>query len=203
MKTEITKNVEYYLGLPYGIVLRKDDEGDWVARIEELPGCTAHGKTREEALESLQEVQQAWIEDALAVGDAVPEPQPGEGLPSGKWLQRTPKSLHRKLVELAKREGVSLNQLATSILAEAVGRRHQAVPALTGRHAAERLWHYWQTQEVDLLKVHWNVDKKPLVSGTSLLDALSANVSALPNEIFETNFKVIERARKKEQTFKA
>ncbi len=40
---------------------------------------------------------------------------------SGNVSLRMPRSLHRDLSELAKREGVSLNQLATTILARAVG----------------------------------------------------------------------------------
>ena len=48
-----------------------------------------------------------------------------EDLPSGKWLQRVPRTLHLKLSALAKREGISLNQLVVSILAEAVGRSEQ------------------------------------------------------------------------------
>jgi len=48
------KNLDYYRNLSYGIALRKDEEGDWVARIEELPGCTAHGGTQAEALNTLR-----------------------------------------------------------------------------------------------------------------------------------------------------
>jgi len=40
---------------------------------------------------------------------------------SGKWQLRTPKSLHRKLTERARREGVSLNTLAVALLAEGLG----------------------------------------------------------------------------------
>jgi predicted HicB family RNase H-like nuclease len=40
---------------------------------------------------------------------------------SGKLSLRMSRSLHRDLSEMAKREGVSLNQLATTILARAVG----------------------------------------------------------------------------------
>ena len=54
-----------------------------------------------------------WMETELKTKDE---------LPSGKWVQRVPRSLHAKLIALAKREGSSLNQLATSILAEGVGR---------------------------------------------------------------------------------
>jgi HicB family len=40
---------------------------------------------------------------------------------SGKLSLRMSRSLHRDLSEMAKREGVSLNQLATTILARAAG----------------------------------------------------------------------------------
>jgi len=109
--------------LPYGILLRKDQDGDWVARVAELPGCTAHGTTQAEALKNLDEVMEVWLEDALISGAAIPEPRGEERLPSGKWLQRVPRSLHKKLIELAEHEQASLNQMVTSILAEAVGRR--------------------------------------------------------------------------------
>src|SRR5271165_729909 len=123
MKNELTKKRDYYRTLPYGIVLRRDEQGDWVARVSELPGCTAHGSTQAEALKNVEEVMAAWIEDALVSGAVVPEPRNDERLPSGKWLQRVPRSLHKKLVEMAEREDVSLNQLVTSLLSEAVGGR--------------------------------------------------------------------------------
>ncbi len=40
---------------------------------------------------------------------------------SGKFVVRVPKSLHRKLSELAEQDGVSLNQWINTALAEAVG----------------------------------------------------------------------------------
>jgi predicted RNase H-like HicB family nuclease len=109
-----------YLELAYTVLLRKDTDGDFVAKIEELPGCAAHGKTREEALANLDEAKMLWIQDCLENGDTVPPPEEGE-LPSGKWLQRVPRKLHRKLQLLSRREGVSLNQYVLAVLAEAVG----------------------------------------------------------------------------------
>ena len=125
MKNEIARKRDHLRTLPYGILLRKDEEGDWVARISELPGCTAHGNTQAEALKNLDEVMEVWLEDALISGAAIPGPHVDQRLPSGKWLQRVPRSLHKALVELAEREEVSLNQLVTSMLAEAVGRRNR------------------------------------------------------------------------------
>jgi antitoxin HicB len=88
---------------------------------------------------------EAWLEDALASGAAIPEPRIAEKLPSGKWLQRVPRSLHKKLVEMADREEISLNQLVTSILSEAVGRRSGAGQSL----ATE-----FQKRQMDDLMIH-------------------------------------------------
>jgi antitoxin HicB len=116
-------NAAAYLELPYTIALRMDEDQDWVARIQELEGCIAHGRDQAEALANLREVQEAWINLRLETGKPIPEPDPEEELPSGKWLQRVPRTLHKKLIEVAKKEETSLNQLVTSMLAEAVAVR--------------------------------------------------------------------------------
>ena len=57
-------------------------------------------------------------------GRPIPPPsvEPAEGC-SGKWPLRAPKSLHRRLAERAKHEGVSLNTLAVTLLAQGSGER--------------------------------------------------------------------------------
>ena len=125
------KSLEEYISLPYTIVFRKDvRDGVFVARVEELQGCTAHGDSELNALSNLRDNMRVWIGDALEAGDKVPEPAEETALPSGKWLQRVPRSLHLKLIRLAKEEGVSLNQLVTAALAEAVGNKAPRVEAL-------------------------------------------------------------------------
>ena len=114
-----------YLELPYSVLLRKDADGDYVARVAELPGCAAHGRTLSLAMKHLAEAKELWIRDCLEAGDPVPVPDPEGELPSGKWIQRVPRTLHGRLTKLAKREGVSLNQFVTSVLAEAAGRRSE------------------------------------------------------------------------------
>ncbi len=122
-KTKTLKDSAYYESLPYTTLLTRDEAGDVIARVLELPGCIAHGKSEPQALRALAGMKKLWIEDALEAGDAVPEPQPAAPLPSGKWVQRVPRTLHRRLVETAKEEGVSLNQLVTSFLSERLTRR--------------------------------------------------------------------------------
>jgi antitoxin HicB len=118
------KSLEEYLALPYTIVLRRDPRDEiTVARVEELPGCSAHGRNEQEALSNLRDNMEVWIADCLKSGDPVPEPTEEIELPSGKWLQRVPRSLHLKLIRLAKVEGASLNQFITAVLAQAVGEK--------------------------------------------------------------------------------
>lgn len=146
------KNLQYYLELPYTMIMRRDEEGDFVVRIDELPGCAAHGNTPQEAFEVLEEAKQLWITDCLESGDPVPEPATEEALPSGKWVQRVSRTLHQKLVSLARREHVSLNQLVTSLLAEAVGTRRVGQPEyhhwMDGRLRARVFISGWQ-------RMHW------------------------------------------------
>ena len=73
MKTDTTKDVAtrgvaYYEGLPYTVTIRKDDEGDFMARIAELPGCIAHGESESAAIDNLRTVQRLWMEEALSAG---------------------------------------------------------------------------------------------------------------------------------------
>lgn len=48
---------------PYLVTLQLDEEQDVIARIPELPGCTAHGADVEEALRYLKEVMDLWLEE--------------------------------------------------------------------------------------------------------------------------------------------
>src|SRR5690606_34895664 len=92
------------------------------ASIHELKGCVAHGKDEASAIKHVRSMQKLWLEDALESSGQVPEPEV-ESEWSGKWVQRVPKKLHRDLAVMAKDEGVSLNQLVTSMLSEGMATR--------------------------------------------------------------------------------
>jgi len=143
------KDLNYYLNLPYTVLLRPGEDNTFVARVEELPGCVTDGATIPEAIEKLDDLKRAWIDDAIEAGHAVPEPVPEEPLPSGKWVQRVPKSLHRKLTSRAHSEGVSLNTLVTSMLSEAIGMRTGHVATVHDQKVLSH-WHSfdaWQDAE--------------------------------------------------------
>ena len=98
--------------------------GGYLIDYPDLPGCMSDGETVEEAIANGRDAQAGWIAAMREAGRPVPAPgaETGAGY-SGKWLMRTPRSLHRSLAERARREGVSLNTLAVALLAEGLGQR--------------------------------------------------------------------------------
>lgn len=119
MNTKENKTLEYYLGLDYPITIYKAEEGGYVAEVEDLPGCITEGETIEEVLQRIEAARYAWIEVAYEDGMEIPIPRT-EHEYSGKFIVRVPRSLHRRLAELAMREGVSLNQQIEVILSDGV-----------------------------------------------------------------------------------
>lgn len=55
------------------IIFWSDDDQAFVADVPELPGCMAHGDTRERALAEVKQAMALWIEAAQATGRAVPQ----------------------------------------------------------------------------------------------------------------------------------
>ncbi|MDD5191195.1 MAG: type II toxin-antitoxin system HicB family antitoxin [Dehalococcoidales bacterium] len=132
--TSTTKRppLEYYLGLKYPVTIESAPEGGYFVEIEDLPGCMSQGETVEEALKMIEEARHLWLEIAYEDGMDIPLPR-SEQEYSGKFLVRTPKNLHRKLDQMANREGVSLNQFLVSTLAYAVGQSETSIKKKTGK----------------------------------------------------------------------
>src|SRR3989304_3870067 len=121
MVTELKrKPMEYYLNLRYPVTIIPSEEGGYVAEIEDLPGCFTQGEALEEVYANMEEARRLWIDVAYEDGQDIPEPR-GEQDYSGKFFIRAPKSLHRKLDQMAKREGVSLNQYLVATRSRSVG----------------------------------------------------------------------------------
>ena len=108
------KNIEYYMNLPYNLIVQRriDEDGDcYVSRVLELDGCHSHGTTSEEAMENLRDAMEGYFDVKLEFNDPIPEPVYADKF-NGKFLLRLPKTLHKKLSCEAELEGVSLNQYA-------------------------------------------------------------------------------------------
>ena len=119
----------------YPIVLARAANGDgpgWVATVEELPGCQAHGPTPESAAAGMGDAVERWVREARAAGREVPPPG-AAAAHSGKLLVRMPRSLHAELVRASEREGTSLNAYIVAALSASVAWRR---PGGSGAPAA-------------------------------------------------------------------
>lgn len=56
------------------VVFFTEEDGEFFAVVPDLPGCTAHGETPEEALREARIAQELWLEGARERGWTVPEP---------------------------------------------------------------------------------------------------------------------------------
>lgn len=110
------KTIDYYLKLPYKLEIVPDmDEGGFVARYPELPGCITVGDTLESVVKNLNDAKIEWITAALEDGNTIPEPSTYDDY-SGQFKLRLPKSLHKLLADQSKEEGVSMNQYCVYLL---------------------------------------------------------------------------------------
>lgn len=112
--------------------LSADEGGGFVFTMPDLPGLLADGDTADEAVadgrEAFQAVASAWADmgrelpaPALRASDFAPANA------SGRFVTRVPRSIHLRLTARAKAEGVSLNALVMTLIAEGLGRHDEAV----------------------------------------------------------------------------
>jgi len=85
--------------------LTEDEGGGYLIEFPGLPGCPLDGETIEEAIANGEDAKRCWIAAMKEAYRPIPPPsvKPAESY-SSKWQLRTPKSLHRRLAERAKRE---------------------------------------------------------------------------------------------------
>lgn len=81
---------------------REDD--CYLASIPSIPGCLAHGSNRAAAVQQVETLGAALLENSSAF--------------SGKLLLRMPPELHQQLAERAEKEDRSLNKLIVRLLRE-------------------------------------------------------------------------------------
>ena len=111
-------DLEYYVNLPYRLEIEPDpDEGGYVVSYPDLPGCVSVGSSIEEAIRNAEDAKKTWLQAALDDQAIIYEPRNVNEY-SGQFKLRIPKSLHRELVNNARKEGVSLNQYCVYLLSK-------------------------------------------------------------------------------------
>jgi predicted RNase H-like HicB family nuclease len=56
-----------------GIELEQEDDGRWIAEIDELDGVLVYGETREEAIKKVKTLALRVIADRLENGESLPQ----------------------------------------------------------------------------------------------------------------------------------
>ncbi|WP_291314525.1 type II toxin-antitoxin system HicB family antitoxin [Corynebacterium sp. UBA2622] len=95
-----------------------EEDQEFVATVAEFPSLSWLAPGRQEAESGLFDLVSEVVEDMEQSGEEIPAPLGGRTY-SGRFNVRTSPSLHRKLVIMAKTEGVSLNTLVNQKLASA------------------------------------------------------------------------------------
>jgi len=102
--------------------LTEEEGGGYLIEFPDLPGCMSDGETPEEAIVNVRDALKCCLLTMREFEDPIPPPD-SSTTPSGQWRQRVPKSLHARLTARAEREGVSLNTLVTTLIAQGLGER--------------------------------------------------------------------------------
>lgn len=112
------------------VMFWSEEDHEYVATCPAFgPGTNALAATPEQALVELGIALNMTLETYAEEGWDLPPPDAVPATYSGKFVVRVPKTLHQKLAEQAEADGVSLNALVTSALAEAVGHHRAPKPA--------------------------------------------------------------------------
>lgn len=97
---------------PYTVYYTQvEDHKFWIAECKLLKGCVGQGETLQDAVEELESNEKEWLITANDFNIPIPEiPIKNEMDYSGKFTVRVSPYVHRIAAELAKEQGISLNQ---------------------------------------------------------------------------------------------
>ena len=100
--------------------LAEGDGGGYLVSFPDFAECISDGEPIEEALANGRDALKATIAALEARKLPVPGPNSG-GVASGKFVARVPKTVHAQLATRARAEGVSLNTLVLTFIAQGLG----------------------------------------------------------------------------------
>ena len=115
------KTLEYYLELNYPFNVKPDlDDGGYIAEFPDLRYCVGTGNSIDKAIEDAMIAKEEWLKAAYEHNVTIPKPSGNEEY-NGRVTLRIPKSLHRRVVETAKAEGISANQFLLHLISLGMG----------------------------------------------------------------------------------
>ena len=105
---------------PYLInIFWSEEDQCYIAEVPELEGCMTHGKSTLEAAKNAEEAIASWVAAAKKLKHPIPEPVLKHKV-SGKFNVRLPKEINKSLIVKAAQQGVSLNQMVTTLLSKSL-----------------------------------------------------------------------------------
>lgn len=114
------KDLNYYLSLPWEFEFEKAPEGGYYTRVKGIK-CHSHGNSIKEAAEDIQLALETYIEGCIEEGIEIPEPIKEQDC-NGRLNIRTAKSMHCKLLKIAKEEDVSVSHLINDAIVKVYGK---------------------------------------------------------------------------------
>jgi antitoxin HicB len=100
--------------------LTAEEGGGYLISFPDFAECISDGETVDEAVENGRDALKATVATLKAKKLPVPAPNSG-GVASGKFVARVPKTVHAQLAVRARAEGVSLNALVLTFIAQGLG----------------------------------------------------------------------------------
>lgn len=100
--------------------LSAEEGGGYLISFPDFAECISDGETVDEAIENGRDALKATIAALKAKKLPVPAANSG-GVASGKFVARVPKTVHAQLATRARAEGVSLNALVLTFIAQGLG----------------------------------------------------------------------------------
>ena len=100
--------------------LSADEGGGYLISFPDFAECISDGDTVDDAVENGRDALKATVAALKAKKLPVPAPNSG-GVASGKFVARVPKTVHAQLAVRARTEGVSLNALVLTFIAQGLG----------------------------------------------------------------------------------
>ena len=100
--------------MDYTIKIFPDPEGDgdYIAEVEELRGCSAFGETPEDALTEIEKAMELWIQTAKKHGKPIPKPKgKRKNEPKKRFNVIFPESLLKNIDEYRGKHGMKRSEL--------------------------------------------------------------------------------------------
>ena len=100
--------------------LSAEEGGGFLISFPDFAECISDGESVDEAIVNGRDALKATVAALKAKKMSVPAPNSG-GVASGKFVARVPKTVHAQLATRARAEGVSLNALVLTFIAQGLG----------------------------------------------------------------------------------